>query len=464
MNENRNPYLLAAENEEFEGMKENFQAEDENFNKINQLQAVPAVNVHLDAKDELKHHKLSDKDNEIEVNWQPVVKLTRFQQHPVPKIAQRCDLQLNLQPVVRLRRLSIDQIDKSKAKSINDDEINMQPVVQLMRLTKMDIHKIVRKMKSINKLRLIKCTEIGCKSSFETDKRLRVHMKKYHLPSAYDCIKCDQDFSTKEEYRQHKCNECDVCNLKFESSKDFRHHQLRFHKNMFQCDICSLSCNKKYEIVTHIIEKHSNVPKTISCYHCDKKFATVIRLNQHVNQLKKVQCSICDRQIARCCIKGHMNTHTGFVIKCNQCHRKFPTSSALNRHLEWHKDPTINSCKICNRNFSFSENLRRHMKIHVKDIKKKFKCDRCGIETNESGNHKRHMRKHQRDDNLLKSGLNYVRCELCCTVMQKHHLPCHMKLIHTHRKYFQCDLCGKLITSKQNIRLHFTSIHFIKLD
>ncbi|XP_063720138.1 zinc finger protein 90-like [Symsagittifera roscoffensis] len=80
---------------------------------------------------------------------------------------------------------------------------------------------------------------------------------------------------------------------------------------------------------------------------------------------------------------------------CKFCHRVFPRSSNLTRHLRTHTGEQPYACKYCNRAFSISSNLQRHVRnTHSKE--KPYQCEVCNKAFGQQNNLKRHMKKHER--------------------------------------------------------------------
>lgn len=121
----------------------------------------------------------------------------------------------------------------------------------------------------------------------------------------------------------------------------------------------------------------------------------------------------------------HRKTHTGDrPFQCLECHKNFPTSTALRRHLTLHNsqsrplpciycgrrfvdkaslvkheqshlagDQRTHTCDVCHKSFLHATDLSLHKKYHDPD--KKFDCNVCGREFNRLNNLQRHMMVHQ---------------------------------------------------------------------
>lgn len=115
------------------------------------------------------------------------------------------------------------------------------------------------------------------------------------------------------------------------------------------------------------------------------------------------------------------STADGVAFRCEQCHKEFDTSAALERHKRSHSGDRPYKCKICGWGFNLSGNLNQHMAIHQKV--KPFKCVYCGKTFARS--------------NVLKA---HVRC-------------------HTGERPYQCELCGAKFIIPHNLKKHLLNRH-----
>ncbi|XP_075245545.1 uncharacterized protein LOC142339411 isoform X2 [Convolutriloba macropyga] len=105
---------------------------------------------------------------------------------------------------------------------------------------------------------------------------------------------------------------------------------------------------------------------------------------------------------------SHHDAHVGCAISdplspcasskekyvCKFCHKVFPRSANLTRHLRTHTGEQPYVCKYCNRAFSISSNLQRHVRnIHNKE--KPYQCKVCDKAFGQQTNLERHMKKHE---------------------------------------------------------------------
>lgn len=92
-------------------------------------------------------------------------------------------------------------------------------------------------------------------------------------------------------------------------------------------------------------------------------------------------------------------TNKGDKHSCKYCHKEFPRSANLIRHLRTHTGEQPYNCHKCDRSFSISSNLQRHIKnIHTKV--RPFKCNQCDHSFSRQLYLDRHIRKHQLRDSM----------------------------------------------------------------
>ncbi len=89
-------------------------------------------------------------------------------------------------------------------------------------------------------------------------------------------------------------HQCHICNRKFKKKIDRdRHlfvHDIRDAPNVFICELCDYTASRRSYLEKHF-KKHRVV---YICCECSEKFASTIRLNQHLSEVH--QCSDMDEQ------------------------------------------------------------------------------------------------------------------------------------------------------------------------
>ncbi|KAF2902823.1 hypothetical protein ILUMI_03359 [Ignelater luminosus] len=216
-------------------------------------------------------------------------------------------------------------------------------------------------------------------------------------------------FSDKRNYLCSQClsliNTIDHLQLKLETSR----FEL-YNKYEKTCKENNLNFTAP-KLETH---KNRNLPHHCKHLDCDKKFATVTKLKNHI-KLKHDKkfvaiCSICNIGFIKISdYKSHKISHsTEKKFNCTKCEKSYKTLSNLNYHMKFHNDQLPFICDICNKGFMRKEyleshkNLDAHLKYHEGGIKKKV-CNTCNKSI--TTGFEEHLRTH--------SNLKEFECELC---------------------------------------------------
>ena len=181
----------------------------------------------------------------------------------------------------------------------------------------------------------------------------------------------------------------------------------------------------------------TSLGKPYVCPQCKGRFRNSSDLKRHERshgEVKLLQCSFPNCSFAtnrRDSLRLHEKTHTGIegrlVHPCVICGKKFSSEQIASRHRktcgqekqgrEVVAKETL--CKICNKEFSSTYKLATHMKRHQGNLD--FPCIEC--------------------DTMFASTAS----------LNKHKL--------SHKKSFQCELCQKMFSRKDNLTAHLQT-HF----
>lgn len=139
----------------------------------------------------------------------------------------------------------------------------------------------------------------------------------------------------------------------------------------YQCSKCSQSFDRSWKIFAHMKDDHPNDEFEDKCSHCHRIYPNSVLLTKHL----KAQC------------ENTLKTHS-----CNLCGVKFMWKSSCDSHiekmhaLEMKKEKSKTYvCDICDKTFFRAEHLERHKKIHI-PAEKKFSCDLCKKRFNRKDN------------------------------------------------------------------------------
>lgn len=171
------------------------------------------------------------------------------------------------------------------------------------------------------------CSKNNCNKSYQTVKKLRVHVKYVHA--------------------SEKLRTCQVCAETFASVTSMKIHTKVYHsknKNIkivtktFQCDLCSFENQKFSRIRYHMKIHRSNRERLFACDSCDFKFLNKWSLVGHF-QAKPRKCLYCDAEF-RCAklleehsLKMHRAKKTRWP--CHDCEKVFRHAFEARAHQKY---------------------------------------------------------------------------------------------------------------------------------
>lgn len=231
-----------------------------------------------------------------------------------------------------------------------------------------------------------------CYRSYETRKKLRVHIRKVH-DREKKCPICKRGFKSLELFQNHLnqhtaeksyiCKECPKENdSRFETSGQLKKHLLDEHgqgiKANFECHLC-----RKHFFTEDLMESHIKThegKKKYTCTVCGKVFFNKSYLKRHKNLHKESwKCDYCEKCfISASKLKDHISIHTGeFPYECDKCDRKFARTADYKYHLNSHLGVKPFACGQCGLRFTTSSSVTRHKANMHAQGPAAFACDRC---------------------------------------------------------------------------------------
>ena len=176
----------------------------------------------------------------------------------------------------------------------------------------------------------------------------------------------------------------------------------------------------------------------------------------------KFFCDLCSFKTKR---KSHLEKHKEIhnrkkppLYSCDLCNFKTMRSGNLSRHLLKHSDNII-VCKHCDYKTINKVYMRNHMKkkhnetfkVQNEENVQVLNCEICGYKTDKETVMKRHLKVHDDGTSLVP----VFQCKLCpYKTLKKVHYSRHMVDVHTEKRPYLCDTCGRGFKRNDALRQH----------
>lgn len=205
-------------------------------------------------------------------------------------------------------------------------------------------------------------------------------------------------------------------------------------------------------------KKQKKVPKRL-CDHCGQKFRDGERLKVHLFRVHKEGVKLAEHTCGECgkvfplkrLLKLHLaTTHQGPRLVCEQCGRQYKSKSALDNHVEAHKN-VKHPCEICGKNFRSNGHLRAHLTWHKMKSERnvEFQCEDCGIVLSSGHALTNHtIRKHGTED------MKQFACNQCDRKFVSNWILRLHLIKHAGERKFPCDECGLAFFEQSALTQH----------
>lgn len=289
------------------------------------------------------------------------------------------------------------------------------------------------------------------------------HMESKHpeqVPRIYECVKCFQTFIRQSELKDHLARShgfalisgkliplknlrqtyiCRECGETFHEKMTWIEHQTTHGK--FMCNQCEYTCDTRDEFEDHLSASHPNeiVPmslklKLYSCKNCPNTYNTVEGLREHMQAdhgMLKEEFDLTNDE------DGKSDDLTSFILNAQQFSR-IQVKPALR-------------CRYCNEKFLEKPALQQHMINEHGTSGQLLSCTLCQAEfVNDKGLKVHLWRSHQ----LREPDWGGVLPQISRLQTQ----PIKNKLVAPPKEY-ECDICHIVYKSRDQLRVHCTSIH-----
>ena len=269
-----------------------------------------------------------------------------------------------------------------------------------------------------------KCTECNFTHTFPT--KVRTHYREVHLGAG------------RNRRKQEKCGKPNCKDVGKSDCKELLHFVLF-------CDQCEFSTKRNDNLKLHIKRVHEGLIESFSCSHCDFTTNLESYLRRHTRGMhisiygasSRKKTYMCDYEgctyitLKQSGLRTHIETkHEGIVrFRCEFMNCTFSTNErkGLKEHTMRHGEKVYN-CNLCEKTFV----MKKTMKTHIRNIHEGVGRFKCG----------------------------YINCTF--GTYDKRVLEIHT-VKHTGVKLYQCHLCDRTFSSKQNKKQHIKNVHD-KLD
>ncbi|XP_058066646.1 zinc finger protein 771-like [Anopheles bellator] len=258
-----------------------------------------------------------------------------------------------------------------------------------------------------------------CFKWFETEKKMKRHLRIHLTERPHQCTECDMSFVEKSNlskhmrkhtgelrnlgYKPHLCPECGK-SFKYSTSLS-RHKRMHTKRNVFTCPVCDKFYLEQNTLNVHMRTHTKERP--FCCGICDKRFSQKPNLVRHERTHTGEKPFSCDQ-----CFKGYSQKSYLVVHKriharekpfdCPDCTMAFVSRNALMRHQRSACSVHPYRCTLCKKTFRYKKSLRVHRQNHL--LESPHVCKYCPVRCISLKKLQIHTKKFHAKDHIAGSG------------------------------------------------------------
>lgn len=235
----------------------------------------------------------------------------------------------------------------------------------------------------------------------------------------FDCSFCTKQFKTKEELGQH----------------------LLEHRDMKV--LCCIGCKKMF-LKRKSFEEHSCTPERPG--ENKQNDDTPEQFNKKINFLTEVSIQ---ELLEPNCDEENLN----FLKVCSACSAVFLSEEDLINHRDIDHPELSLRCNLCTKVFATVKSAARHRTI-CKQVERNHKCGTCGLKFAYEISLNKHILRYHQGQTVSITFEDSMSKEEQSKPYRKEVVPKHTEIHVPAQKLFQCDICEKKFSRKDNLRSH----------
>ncbi|XP_068083900.1 zinc finger protein 668 [Anabrus simplex] len=229
----------------------------------------------------------------------------------------------------------------------------------------------------------------------------------------------------------------------------------RVRRDLYVCSLCNKHFNDQLVFKYH--KRMHKSRKPYICDHCNQKFAREKTLERHKLTHavplpeQRLGCPVCGEGFSqKTLLKAHLKKeHASKDKSCRECGQCFKTRRSLELHTVMvHQGNGAGAfvCDICGKRFALEIRLKYHQVMHYE---RQYRCNICAVTLATKHSLRRHL--------FIHSGKKPFVCEVCGKAFAfELYLRNHCK---KHLQPLVCEICNKTFQSREELDAHAALPH-----